>query len=64
MPYTTREGDQWDAIAKEVYGRETHADHLMKANMGLLEIFTFGFGTVLETPPLPAGTENLPPWRE
>ena len=30
--YTTKSGDTWDVIAKEVYGSEYHADVLMAAN--------------------------------
>ena len=30
--YTTKSGDTWDVIAKEVYGSEYHADALMAAN--------------------------------
>ena len=29
--YTTKSGDTWDVIAKEVYGSEYHADALMAA---------------------------------
>ena len=31
--YTTKSGDTWDVIAKEVYGSEYHADALMAANL-------------------------------
>ena len=30
--YTTKSGDTWDVIAKEVYGSEYRADVLMAAN--------------------------------
>ena len=30
--YTTKSGDTWDVIAKEVYGSEYHADALMAAD--------------------------------
>ena len=41
MAYTTKSGDTWDRIAKEVYGSEYKADILMAAN--LQEIGTFIF---------------------
>ena len=31
--YTTRQGDQWDAIAKKVYGDEKYAGYLMAVPM-------------------------------
>ncbi len=31
--YTTRQGDQWDAIAKKVYGDEKYAGYLMEQNL-------------------------------
>jgi len=61
--YETREGDQWDAIAKEVYGDELRTDMLMKANPERLDTFTFGNGVRLRTPELPEQAGNLPPWR-
>lgn len=62
--YVTTAGDQWDMIAKKVYGSEMHADFLMDNNLPLLDIYEFDAGTVLQTPDLPieeSGT--LPPWR-
>lgn len=62
--YTTKGGDQWDAIAKAVYGDEKRADFLMEKNPRLLDVFQFDAGTVLSTPPLPdAQNGSLPPWR-
>ena len=51
--YTTRQGDQWDAIAKKVYGDEKYAGYLMEQNLPLLDIFEFDAGTALNTPALP-----------
>jgi phage tail protein X len=62
--YTTKAGDQWDSIAKKVYGSEMHADFLMENNLPLLDIYEFDAGTVLKTPDLPLEQSNmLPPWR-
>lgn len=62
--YITQEGDQWDAIAKKVYGSELLADVLMKENPEHLDIFTFGYGTRLRVPELPERADELPPWRQ
>lgn len=62
--YTTKAGDQWDAIALAVYGSELNADWLMANNREHLDIFEFDSGTVLNTPPLPPSiSATLPPWR-
>lgn len=62
--YTTKTGDQWDAIAKEVYGDELHADWLMQNNLTKAGIFEFSAGFVLQTPDLPEAQDGtLPPWR-
>lgn len=62
--YTTIAGDQWDSVAKKVYGSELKADFLMDNNLPLLDIFEFDAGTVLNTPDLPPEeSDTLPPWR-
>lgn len=62
--YVTRPGDQWDLIAKRIYGAEKHADFLMAQNLPFLDVFEFDAGTVLKTPPLPESEEKtLPAWR-
>ncbi|MGM9917605.1 tail protein X [Anaerotignum sp.] len=62
--YITQAGDQWDMIAKKVYGNELRADILMQNNMELLDIYEFDAGTVIRCPELEkAATEDLPPWR-
>ena len=38
--YTTKSGDTWDVIAKEVYGSEYHADALMAANPEHIDTFS------------------------
>ena len=48
--YTTKSGDTWDVIAKEVYGSEYHADALMAANPEHIDTFRFSAGVVLKTP--------------
>ena len=63
--YTTKVGDQWDSIAKNVYGSELLADYLMAHNFPLLDVYGFDAGTVLATPDLPVSTnETLPDWRQ
>ncbi len=61
--YTTRQGQAWDEIAKEVYGKETYADYLMQSNPRYLGIFVFPAGICLDTPELPDERKDLPPWR-
>ena len=61
--YTTGPGDQWDMIAKKVYGDELHADWLMENNQQHIGTFQFDAGTVLATPDLPEKKTTLPPWR-
>ena len=64
MAYTTKSGDTWDTIAREVYGSEYYADHLMAANHGQIGTFIFSAGVVLSTPALPdAKSGHLPPWK-
>ena len=45
--YTTKSGDTWDVIAKEVYGSEYHADVLMAANPQEIDTFIFNAGVEL-----------------
>lgn len=62
--YTTRAGDQWDMIAKKVYGDEMKADFLMDNNLPLLDVYEFDAGVVVNTPDLPLDNSSLlPPWR-
>ena len=61
--YITRQGQAWHEITKEVYGKEIHADFLMKSNPKQLDIFIFPAGIRLETPDIPPDRKNLPPWR-
>jgi hypothetical protein len=64
MAYTTKSGDTWDGIAKEIYGSEIHADILMESNRGYLDTFRFDSGVVLNTPELTDEKSGLlPPWK-
>jgi hypothetical protein len=64
MAYTTKSGDTWDGIAKEVYGSEYLADELMKANREQIGTFIFSAGVVLATPALKEERDGLlPPWK-
>jgi len=64
--YITQEGDQWDIIARKLWGNELLADLLMKANMEHLDFFTFGHGVALRAPELPAraAAAGMPGWRQ
>ena len=62
--YITKAGQQWDEIALEVYGDESHADILMQANPQELGTFQFPAGVTLNTPALTVEQNTkLPPWR-
>lgn len=57
--YTTKSGDTWDVIAKEVYGSEYRADVLMAANPQEIDTFIFS-----STPALEEERDGLlPPWK-
>ena len=63
MAYTTKSGDTWDVIAKQVYGSEYHADILMAANPQQIDTFLFFFFLVLATPAMEEERDGLlPPW--
>jgi len=62
--YSTKSGDTWDTIAREVYGNEYYAGILMAANRQHIDTFMFSAGVVLATPAVKterAGT--LPAWK-
>ena len=60
MGYTTKSGDTWDTIAREVYGSEYYADHLMAANHGQIGTFIFSAGVGVY-PPATARCKERPP---
>lgn len=64
--YTTKSGDTWDAMAKELYGSEMKADALMKANLAYITTYKFDSGVELEVPELSeevVSNDSLPPWK-
>jgi len=63
VTYTTKPGQHWDQVAKEVYGHERHSDFLMEHNFEWLDYFSFEPGIVLRTPPLPEERRDIPSWR-
>lgn len=64
--YVTQAGDQWDLIAKKVYGDETYMSYLIDNNLQYIDVFEFSAGTTLYTPPLDdeSTIDMLPPWRQ
>lgn len=65
--YTTRQGQTWDLVSKEVYGNEKYIGHLMKNNTQYIDVFIFSAGTVLNTPKVEeenAVDATLPEWRK
>lgn len=61
--YKTKQGQTWDEIALEVYGKEIYADFLMENNPQHLNTLIFSAGIELKTPELPETRKDLPPWR-
>lgn len=63
-PYTTVQGDMWDAIAHTQMGSTAYTDQLMWANQKYLEYFIFPAGIVLTIPePKEEASGSLPPWK-
>lgn len=62
--YTTKAGDTWDMIAKEVYGKETYTSFLMENNRDKIGYFVFPRGVTLKVLDLPDMEDStLPEWR-
>ena len=63
-PYTTIQGDTWDAIAFKLWGIEALFHHLVKANPDHLDVLIFPASVVLAVPDIeiPTQTLELPPW--
>jgi phage tail protein X len=64
--YTTILGDEWDGIARKVYGTRKSdllVHLLLEMNPEYREVVIFGSGVELSVPPAPeALTTSLPPW--
>ena len=63
--YTTKQGDTWDTIARDVYGTETLAGTIQQANPDHLEYVTFPAGITLTIPDTPTSATAVAtaPWR-
>ncbi len=61
--YTTKAGDVWDKIAKDVYGKESAVSFLMANNQEYLGYFVFPEGVRLTVKDLPESKGRLPDWR-
>lgn len=61
--YTTRQGECWDEVAKNVYGSEKYVGYLMQNNMPLLGTTVFSAGVAINTPDIPVEENDLPAWR-
>ena len=63
--YKTINGDTWDIIAKNIYGKEKYALQLMEANPDLLDNIIFEDGIFLIVPDIDINeTSTLPPWKQ
>jgi len=61
--FSTVQGQAWDEIAREVYGRESAMDHLLAANPDYQGQLTLPANAELTVPKLPsADTPPTPPW--
>lgn len=64
LEYRTVSGDTFDSIAYQIYGDETQAIHIIKANIEYANVIIFGGGTVLNIPEIEViSPANLPPWK-
>lgn len=63
--YTTKQGDMWDGISKQVYGSEYYMQYLMDANPDRTATVIFDGGITLTVPDRETSTDitNLPPWK-
>jgi len=61
--FSTIQGQAWDEIAREVYGRESVMDRLLAANPDYRDQLTLPANAELTVPKLPdTGTPPTPPW--
>ena len=64
---TTKQGDTWDILAKNLYGKETLMNVLIQANYPHRKNAIFPAGVVLNVPVIDTTSvesqENLPPWK-
>ena len=63
--YTTIQGDEWDIIAKKVYGSEEYLTDLLKANQQYADIVEFSAGVQIICPDVAKKnlTSILPLWK-
>lgn len=69
IQHTTIEGQRWDNIAKEYYGRADKANEIIKANPGVPVYDVLPGGIVLNIPIIEKSevitdAERLPPWKQ
>ena len=63
--YTTKPGDTWDVIAKDLYSSELLATYIMRANPEYLDYYSMPAGLVIKVPELVGDdADGLPPWRD
>lgn len=64
-PYTTREGDTFDALALAMYGEETLAHYIIEFNPDYADVLIFEANVALRLPIVEnvETPDTLPPWR-
>lgn len=63
--YVTVQGDTWDMISHKLFGSTSHTSALIRANMALIDYFSFPAGIIITVPEISSGTVSslLPPWK-
>lgn len=63
--YTTKQGDMYDNISKEIYGDEKYASILIQLNPKYRRVIIFEEEVELLAPYINIKTESsLPPWKQ
>ena len=60
----TTQGQAWDQLAKEAYGKETRLDRLLPENVDEMDTLLFGGDVRVAAPDAPKAAKPsvLPPW--
>lgn len=67
--YTTKQGDTWDIISKNVYNSDAYAHLILDENLKYSYIAFFDSGIEIIIPDIDSSSSslassNLPPWRK
>lgn len=61
---TTTQGQAWDQLARDAYGKETRLDRLLPENVDEMDTLLFGGDVPVAAPDAPQAAKPsvLPPW--